>query len=89
MSICLRLGTVGRYCVTKDTIQLSSLHFCGRTCFLFSNLMCECSCNQTSGVSSFNMTCSKMRDFSFESIFRGVCMGKSKCFALDEALFDP
>ena len=30
-----------------------------------------------------------MRDFSFESIFRGVCTEKSKCFALDEALFLP
>ena len=30
-----------------------------------------------------------MRDFSLESIFRVVCMEKSKCFALDEALFDP
>ena len=37
MSICLRLGNVGRYCV----IRLSSLHFCRRACFLFSNLMSE------------------------------------------------
>ena len=41
MSICLRLGTVGRYCVTKDKILLSSLNFCRRACFLFSNLMSE------------------------------------------------
>ena len=41
MSICLRLGTVGRYCVTKDNSRLSSLHFCRRACFLFSNLMSE------------------------------------------------
>ena len=26
-SICFRLGTVGRYCVTKDTVRLPSLHF--------------------------------------------------------------
>ena len=41
MSICLRLGTVGRYCVTKDKIRLYSLHFCRRACFLFSNLISE------------------------------------------------
>ena len=41
MSICLRLGTVGRYCVKKDKVRLSSLHFCRRACFLFSNLMSE------------------------------------------------
>ena len=40
MSICLRWGTVGRYCVTKDKIRLS-LHFYRRACFLFSNLMSE------------------------------------------------
>lgn len=40
MSICLRLGTVGRYCVTKDKIRLS-LHFYRRAYFLFSNLMSE------------------------------------------------
>ena len=37
MSICLRLGTVGR----KDRIHLSSLHFCRRAWFLFLNLMSE------------------------------------------------
>ena len=41
MSICLRLGTVGRHCVTKDKIRLSSLHFFRRACFLFSKLMSE------------------------------------------------
>ena len=41
MSICLTLGTVGRYCVTKDKIRLHSLHFCRRACFLFSNLISE------------------------------------------------
>ena len=30
---------MGRCCVTKDKIHLSSLHFCRRACFLFSNLM--------------------------------------------------
>ena len=41
MSSCLRLGTAGGYCVTKDKIRLSSLHFFRRACFLFSNLMSE------------------------------------------------
>ena len=41
MSSCLRLGTAGRYCVTKDKIHLSSLHFFRRACFLFLNLMPE------------------------------------------------
>ena len=41
MSICLSLGTVGLYCVTKDKIRFYSLHFCRRDCFLFSNLICE------------------------------------------------
>ena len=30
-----------RYCVTKDKIRLSSLHFCRRACFLFSNFISE------------------------------------------------
>ena len=33
--------------------------------------------------------CSKMQDFSFEFLFRGVCSGKSKCVAFDKALFLP
>ena len=41
MSICLRLGTVGRYSVKKDKIRLYSLHFCRGACFLFSNLISE------------------------------------------------
>lgn len=40
-SIRLRLGTVGRYCVTKATVRLYSLHFCRRAWLLFSNLISE------------------------------------------------
>ena len=88
MSSCLRLGTAGGYCVTKDKIRLSSLHFFRRACFLFSNLMSESvAVIRLSGYPS-SIRRAKMRDFSFKSIFRGVCTEKSKCFALDEALFD-
>ena len=41
MSLCFRLGTVGPYCVLKDKIRLSSLHFCWRASFLSLNLISE------------------------------------------------
>ena len=81
MSICLRLGTVGRYCVTKDKVRLSSLHFCRRACFLFSNLISES--EAVIRLSGYP------RSIRLEFIFRGVCTEKSKCFVLDQAFFDP
>ena len=41
MSICFKLGTVGRYCVTKGRIRLSSLHFFWRASFLSSYFISE------------------------------------------------
>ena len=41
MSIRLRLGTVGRYCVTKAKVRLYSLHFCRRAWFLFPKVISE------------------------------------------------
>ena len=40
-SVRLRLGTVGRYCVTKAKVRLYSLHFFRRPWFLVSNLISE------------------------------------------------
>ena len=76
--------------MTKDKIRLYSLHFCRRACSLFSNLICESvAVIRPFWVSSFYKTCSKMRDFSLEFIFSGVCTEKSQCFAIDKAFFDP
>ena len=90
MSVCLRLGTVGRYCVTKGKIRLSSLHFCRRACFLFLNLMSESvAVIRVSGYPCSIRLALKCEIFCFEFIIRAVCTEKSKCFALDETLFDP
>ena len=78
--------------MTKDKIRLYSLHFCWRACFLFSNLTSESvAAIRLSGYPrSIRLALKlKMRDFRLEFIFRGVCTEKSKCFALDEAFFDP
>ena len=39
ISICLRLGTDERYCVTKGKIRVSAFCFCCRACFLSSNVI--------------------------------------------------
>ena len=39
ISICLRLGTDERYCVTKGKIRLFAFCFCRRACFLSSNVI--------------------------------------------------
>ena len=89
MSIRLGLGTVGRYCVTKAKVRLYSLHFSRRAWFLFSNVISESvAVIRLSGYPR-SIRLAKMRDLSLESAFRGVCTENSKCFALDEAFFDP
>ena len=79
MSICLRLDTVGWYCVMKDKIRLSSLHFCRRACFLLSNLISESVAviTLTFWVSLFKKTCSKceilvLNSFSEEFVQRSL-----------------
>ena len=39
ISICFKLGTDGRYCVTKGKIRVSCLRFCCRAAFLSSNVI--------------------------------------------------
>ena len=39
VSICFKLGTGRRYCVTKGKIRVSCSHFCCRAGFLSSNVI--------------------------------------------------
>ena len=88
MSIRLGLGTVGRYCVTKAKVRLYSLHFSRRAWFLFSNVISESvAVIRLSGYPRSIRLALKCE--TLVSVFRGVCTENSKCFALDEAFFDP
>ena len=67
----------------RRTVLCDEMHFCRRVCFLFSNLMSE----SVAVIRLFGYSRSKMRDFSFGFLFRGICTEKSKYFVLVKALF--
>ena len=88
ISICLRLDTIVRYCVTNDKIRLSFLHFCRKAIFLSSNLMSESiALNRLSGYPRSIRCALKCKILVLNSFSEELFSVKSKCFALYEALF--
>ena len=90
ISVYFKLGTDGRYCMTKGNI--SCLHFCSKAVFLSSNVIsARVVETRVSGypLEIYDEIYFKMRDSIYKCCLRGVGAEKSECFAFNETLLDP